>query len=280
MTGTPGLRARAAELVPERGVLTRVARTISTSDRSAEGSAGAERSGNSRGGRSRKELRLSLVLGLALLAGAAALAFGQARAPEAATVVTFPSVSLENFGSLSFGAPSDPQLEREVIRGAAREIGVRPETIRSSVSLSSDREANTVTISAEAASPEAAREIADAVSFHFVTFYRKLLFGQLTRAKEFVEFLLEETEEADGDAAEIASLRSDRGRLQLALFGIDRGTSPQVVESAQVRASSPFSGTAIRGAAIAAVGGLLLGLGVMRLLERSDRPRESGEQAA
>lgn len=223
---------------------------------------------------------MALAIALAVVAATAALLFySEPTDYEATVVVQFPSVSLENFGSLSYGAPSEPVLDPAVVRRAGRRADVDPERIEESVSISSDRESATVTITAEAKSSEAAREIADAVAFDFVTFYRTLLSGQLTRAREFVDFLREEGKEDDVPKEQLRSLKRDDAELEETQESIEEATAPGVVESAQVRAASPLSGTAVRGAVIAAVGGLLLAFLLTRLLARVDRGRRTADRA-
>jgi hypothetical protein len=206
-----------------------------------------------------------LAVALTGLAAGAALAFSSATGAAAETATAL--VRFDRFrGALGPGLEADQLLVdgSGLTEAVASKLEIDPETVLRATRLSIDPSVGIVVINATRPTAEAARTLAETYTRGFVEISRRRLLQRALERRSDVRVL----NARDGRPR----LSNSRGRLlgeqerRLADFiaRVRARRNPTVAQEAQVRAG-PTSRTALLSGLVAAIGGLLLAVGVTRI---------------
>jgi capsular exopolysaccharide synthesis family protein len=155
-----------------------------------------------------------------------------------------------------------------VARLVATQLGIPASTVQSEVTVGSDSLSDVLTVQATAPSPKFAARLANAYVLQFIEFRRQADQSQLSAAQQLVSTQLAKIPSSQQNSATAQNLQKTKTELQL-LDSLQTGNALQVqVARPPSSASSP---TPTKDAFIGVVLGLLVGVGLVVLLERRDR---------
>jgi polysaccharide biosynthesis transport protein len=150
----------------------------------------------------------------------------------------------------------------------ASDLNIPVSRVRSEVSVGSDSQSDVLTIAATDASPTFAARLANAYVTEFIEFRRRADQSQLSAAQQLVSTQLAKIPAFQQNSATAQNLQKTKTELQL-LASLQTGNALPVQVARPP--SSPSAPTPSRDAIIGAILGLLVGCGLVFLLERRDR---------
>jgi polysaccharide biosynthesis transport protein len=235
--------------------------------------------------------RWSLVALCVLIAGGVAFGVSELQQKEysasASLLFRNPGFAEDLFSSTPTTASVDPAREaatNEKLVGlkivgtlAARHLsGLSPEDVSSMVSVSSEGEADVVSVTATSPDPAQARLVANTFANQFIVFRTETERAKLLEAKklaeeEFGRLTLEQQEGPRGQAL-------SRGAEKLGILASLQTGNAELVQPAELP-TSPSSPKPARNTVLGAVLGLLLGIALAFLFERLNRRLRDPEEA-
>jgi len=216
-----------------------------------------------------RSMGIGAALAFALLAAGAAVALSKApsaQALESATAL----IRFERFeGTLGSGLDAEQNLadRSRVARAAGRELRLDPVSVLGSVRLAADPATGIVAVTATRPTPGEARALATAFTRELVSTRRRRLLVRAGEARRYLVFLLARRGEESVSETRRRELTAERVRLTRFMADVRANDNPLIVQAAQSRAA-PTSRAALLSGLVAAIGGLLVALGVARVARR------------
>jgi capsular exopolysaccharide synthesis family protein len=235
--------------------------------------------------------RAGLITLCFVLTAAAAFAFSELQTKEysasASLLFRNPGFAEDLFSSTP--APTNPRPEREAatneklvglkvvgVRAARKLSGLSPEEVSSMVSVSSQGEAELVSVTATSTDPAQARLVANVFARQFIAFRAETDKAKLLQAKRLAEkgFKKLSPKEQEGPRGQALS----KGVEKLGILASLQTGNAELVQHAELP-TSPSSPKPVRNAVLGAILGLLLGIGLAFLFERLNRRLRDPEEA-
>jgi polysaccharide biosynthesis transport protein len=191
------------------------------------------------------------------------------------------------FGSTPVTTGTDPAREAATneklvglkvvgVRAARLLPGLNPEEVSSMINVSSEGEADVVSVTATSSSPEQAQLVANTVAKQFIVFRTETERAKLLEAKRLAEEEFDRltTEQQAGPRGQALS----RGAEKLGILASLQTGNAELVQPAELP-TSPSSPKPKRNTAIGALLGLILGIALAFLFERLNRRIRDPEEA-
>jgi succinoglycan biosynthesis transport protein ExoP len=234
--------------------------------------------------------RWKLILLCWIVTTAAALGFSELQQDQysasASLLFRNPGFAEDLFGTTPTTTGTDPTREAATneklvglkvvgVRAARHLPGLSPKEVSSMVSVSSDGEADVVSVTATSHEPAQARLVADTFARQFIAFRTeteksKLLQAQRLAEQEFGRLSPEQQEGARGQAL-------SRGAEKLGILASLQTGNAELVQPAELP-TSPSSPKPVRNTILGAIIGLLLGIGLAFLFEQLNRRLRDPEE--
>jgi polysaccharide biosynthesis transport protein len=238
-------------------------------------------------------LRRRVVLIIACFVVAAAAAFGfselQQKEYSASATLLFRNQGFAEdlFGTGQSTPSTDPTREaatNEKLVGlkvvgtlAARQLdGLSPEEVSSMINVSSEGEADIVSVTATNSDPAQARLVANTFARQFIVFRTETERSKLVQAKQLAEQEFDRLPVAQQEGPRGQAL--SRGAEKLGILASLQTGNAELVQPAELP-TSPSSPKPARNTAIGAILGLLLGIALAFLFERLNRRLRDPEEA-
>jgi polysaccharide biosynthesis transport protein len=208
---------------------------------------------------------------------------------EASLLFRDPQLDQKLFGSTFLEESADPareaatnvslvSLDAVAVRTAGAVRGLSGEEVGDKVEVEAEGTSDLVSVTATDPNPRFAARLANTFAAEYIDFRREADQEKIREAQELVEGQLAELEAQGADDAQQASLRERLEQLTV-LASLQTGNA-ELVQQAEPP-TSPSSPDLLVNSALAAMAGLLLGVGLALLLDRFDRrlrePDEIGE---
>jgi capsular exopolysaccharide synthesis family protein len=228
--------------------------------------------------------RMPLIIGCAILAGGAALAFSLMQekqySAESSLLFRDPGFDQRLFGSSSIQAWQDPAREAAtnvrlasldaVADRTAKDLGggLDGGTVSAMLEVEPEGQSDVVSITATDENPEFAADVANAFARNYIVFRREADQAKVKDAQRVVEAKYEQLDPEEQAGEEGQALQQQISDLTT-LEALQTGNA-ELVQKADVP-SSPSSPQPIRNMVIGGVFGLLFGLALALVRERLDR---------
>jgi succinoglycan biosynthesis transport protein ExoP len=233
-----------------------------------------------------KLIALSLVV-----VGAAAFGISELQQKEYSATASLlfrnPGYAEDLFGTSSTITSSDPTREAATneklvglkvvgVRAARRLPGLDPDEVSSMISVSSEGEADVVSVTATSDSAAQSRLVANTFARQFIAFRTETERSKLVEAKVLAEEEFDRLSSIQQEGPRGQAL--SRGAEKLGILASLQTGNAELVQPAELP-TSPSSPKPLRNALLGAILGLLLGTGLAFLLERLNRRLRDPEEA-
>jgi succinoglycan biosynthesis transport protein ExoP len=236
--------------------------------------------------------RRALLIGICcIVAGAAAFGISELQTKEYSATASLlfrnPGFAEDLFGTTSTTENTDPTREAATneklvslkIVGtlAAKQLpGLDPQEVSDMVTVSSEGEADVVSVTATSHDPAQAKLVANTFARQFIAFRTRTDRSKLQQAKKLAEeeFSRLSPDQRNGVRGQALS----RGAEKLGILASLQTGNAELVQPAE-EPSSPSSPKPLRNTVLGAILGLLIGIGIAFLLERLSRKLRDPEEA-
>jgi capsular exopolysaccharide synthesis family protein len=235
--------------------------------------------------------RIPLIVVCVIVAGGAAFGISEVQQKQYSATASLlfrnPGFAEDLFGSTAATETTDPEREAATnqklvglkivgVRAAKHLDGLSPEEVSDMISVSSEGQADVVSVTATSHDPQQAQEVANTFARQFISFRAETDRSKLVEAKQLAEREFDRLTKTQRAGVRGQALSRSAEKLGI-LASLQTGNA-ELVQPAELP-TSPSSPKPVRNGIIGAILGLILGIALALLFERLSRRLRDPEEA-